>query len=978
MQMPASDPAMEQRLIPEPSDPQQAIDGIERWLDSLEELEDKQAVANANAFLKEDNGRQRLSSVFGNSNYLTQCAVNEPKFALDLLLHGPDASFATIKKELADNRSRDVDAAGLARDLRQAKRRAALTIAVADITGVWQVPRVTAALSEIAETALSYACSHALREAAGRGAFKLPKSDQPEIGSGLIVLGMGKLGARELNYSSDIDIIILYDEERIETDDTWSLQKHFSRLARDVLRLMDERTADGYVFRTDLRLRPDPGSTPLAVSAKAGLTYYAERGRDWERAAMIKARAVAGDIEAGEQFLAQLESFIWQKNLDFSAIKEIGTIKRQIDLHKGGGDIAVGGHNVKLGRGGIREIEFFAQAQQLVWAGRIPDLRCRGTIDALETLVAINQLPASRAEELTEAYYFLRRIEHRLQMINDEQTHSLPQDEDALLRVAIFLGYEDEKAFSRALLERFKLVDERFTELFDVSLLPVDETGALNMSAIADQEPLPEDLSAIEELGYADPRSVSAAIRHWVHGDDRGEREREFSAELLPMLLKTFARSSQPDQAFHKFNEIMSGIPKDVSLLPMLHANPQLVGMLANIIERAPNLVDHVIAHPMVFESVLIHDFFDPIPDQENLDQEIGERLAHTKTLIGYLDASRRWVNDRRFQVAVQSLGGLIEPGVAATDLSNITDSSMRAALPHIANEIDERYGNVVTAGLVVIDGSDWGAREMNWGSRPDPIFIFDGAKIKNGEDVAEPNDLRTWSASLHAHLSDFLFVSDEAQNFAGVGRQHDWSLDDFQNHFMSTTLVSELLFLVGVRIVAGPDGPVQSVRNVIVEVLNRPHDKDALRKSFNGGWARIKSQDRSKDLWAPADLQRRLLQIDLATRHLQLWCAKDHPEILNPNPRQAIAGLRDASLLDQDLANDLMTAFNLWQAALGILNIAIKDDAASPSRSQIPDALKPRLAQIMDSPDFQSGTELLRETFERTDRHLETLFKEI
>ncbi len=505
MKVPEIGFAVEQGQFPRPSDEQQAEDGIERWLTSYQTFGNPRAIANAKAFAADFDGHLILSGVFGNSNYLTQCAVKDPEFAFDLFTRGPDSCFAGVMDDLTAIRNSEINAADLARDLRRAKRRAALTIAVADITGVWQVPKVTTALSEMAETALSCACSHALREAADRGAFKLPAPDQPEVGSGLIILGMGKLGARELNYSSDIDIIIFYDEERIESNEPGALQKHFSRLARDVLRLMDERTADGYVFRTDLRLRPDPGSTPLAISVRSGLTYYAQRGRDWERAAMIKARAVAGDIEAGEQFLERLESFIWQKNLDFSAIKEIRTIKRQIDIHKGGGNVAVAGHNVKLGRGGIREIEFFVQAQQLVWAGRLPELRCRGTIDALKALVAIDQVPRSRADELTEAYYFLRRIEHRLQMINDEQTHSLPQDPDALLRFAIFLGYADEKVFTSALSERLRFVDGLFTELFEVSLLPVDDTGALNASAITDQEALPENLSAIEQFGFADP-----------------------------------------------------------------------------------------------------------------------------------------------------------------------------------------------------------------------------------------------------------------------------------------------------------------------------------------------------------------------------------------------------------------------------------------------------------------------------------------
>src|SRR5947207_1257544 len=278
---------------------------------------------------------------------------------------------------------------------------------------------------------------------------------------------MGKLGGGELNYSSDIDLILLFDSAQnavIATDDA---QAFFARLARDLVRILDERTGDGYVFRTDLRLRPDPRSTPLALSTAAALTYYESVGQNWERAALIKARAVAGDRASGERFLAELQPFIWRKNLDFAAIQDIHSIKRQINAHRGGGRIAVEGHDIKIGRGGIREIEFFAQTQQLIWGGRMRELRVSSTCEALRRLAAVGRVDPATASNLIDDYRFLRRLEHRLQMIDDAQTHALPRDRDGIARIAVFLGYPQADAFVTDLLAHLASVEKHYAALFE-------------------------------------------------------------------------------------------------------------------------------------------------------------------------------------------------------------------------------------------------------------------------------------------------------------------------------------------------------------------------------------------------------------------------------------------------------------------------------------------------------------------------------
>ena len=336
--------------------------------------------------------------------------------------------------------------------LRVYKTEIALITALADLAGIWPVMQVTQVLAETADAALCAALDYLFRQAAAKGDWLPVDADNPVYGSGYFVLGVGKYGAHELNYSSDIDLIVFFDLVPQRFKDGAEPQSFFVRITRELVQLMEERTADGYVFRTDLRLRPDAGATQIALSTEAAAIYYESFGQNWERAALIKARAVAGDIEAGELFLAEIAPFIWRRNLDFAAIADIHAMKRQIHAFRGFGGIGLPGHNIKLGPGGIREIEFFVQTQQLIAGGRQRHLRVRRTLDALEALTESGWIKPPVAAALAEAYVYLRRIEHRLQMVADEQTHEIPEDPADIERVAYLSGYDGSEDFAKALL----------------------------------------------------------------------------------------------------------------------------------------------------------------------------------------------------------------------------------------------------------------------------------------------------------------------------------------------------------------------------------------------------------------------------------------------------------------------------------------------------------------------------------------------
>ncbi|MGH7114611.1 MAG: bifunctional [glutamine synthetase] adenylyltransferase/[glutamine synthetase]-adenylyl-L-tyrosine phosphorylase, partial [Stellaceae bacterium] len=453
--------------LPRPGDPRGAALGFEAWDEALAAARGDPEADAARDWSTLPSGRRLLAAIFGNSPFLSGHAVKEWRFLTRLVQAGPDPLFDEIigaTERLVDPGE---DTAALMRRLRVVKRQAALLAAVAELAGAWSLEEQMGALSRFAEAAIEAALRHLLRQAAAKAMIALPDAAEPERDCGLIVLGLGKLGGRELNYSSDIDLILFYDAAKARVTARDGVQPFFSRLARDLVRLLEERTGDGYVFRTDLRLRPDPASTPPAISVAAAMAYYESVGQNWERAALIKARPVAGDRPAGRRLLGELRPFLWRRNLDFAAIQDIHSIKRQINAYRGGGRIAVEGHDIKIGRGGIREIEFFAQTQQLIWGGRMPLLRVRATCEALRRLAAAGHIDPATAATLIEDYRFLRRVEHRLQMVDDRQTHRLPSDRDGIARFATFLGYREPDAFAADLTAHLGSVERHYADLFE-------------------------------------------------------------------------------------------------------------------------------------------------------------------------------------------------------------------------------------------------------------------------------------------------------------------------------------------------------------------------------------------------------------------------------------------------------------------------------------------------------------------------------
>ncbi len=609
--------------------------------------------------------------------------------------------------------------------LRIAKRKLSFLTALADLARIFDARDTTRWLSAIADACVAAAIDHLLLAGEDAGKLRLADRQAPALGSGLIVLGMGKLGACELNYSSDIDLVIFFETEAGILVSPEDATETYGRMMRRLVRILQDRTGDGYVFRTDLRLRPDPGSTPLAVPVEAALLYYEGRGQNWERAAFIKARPVAGDLKAGQNFLRELVPFVFRKYLDYAAIADIHSIKRQIHVHKGHGAIAVKGHNVKLGRGGIREIEFFAQTQQLIAGGRMPELRLRPTEPALHALTAANWIDASTRDELIEAYWFLRDIEHRIQMVHDEQTHLLPETETELRRIAYMAGFDDTTSFSTRLESVLKTVERRYARLFEQEEVLSSATGNLVFTGQQDD---PDTLRTLKALGFERPEDISRVIRTWHYGRYRATQSveaRERLTELTPQLLKTFGESRRADEALFRFDSFISGLPAGIQLFSLLTSNPALLDLIVNIMSSAPRLAEIIARRPHVFDGMLDPGLMVELPTRDYLARRLSSFLQGSHHYEEILDRLRIFAAEQRFLIGIRLLTGTIGGALAGHAFTDLAGLIIEKALGAVVTEMEAAHGKIPGGKVALAGMGKLGSFELlrRLRRRPDPAL---------------------------------------------------------------------------------------------------------------------------------------------------------------------------------------------------------------------------------------------------------------
>ncbi len=911
-----------------------------------------------------------LNGIFATSPYLSALILSNPPELRACLEAKPETYLQGIGERLAvamkDVRRHDE----AMKPLRQAKRRLALITALADLGGAWDVDEVTAALSSGADMVVRAAVRFLLGEAAIRGRMAPPDANAPESGSGYIVLGMGKYGARELNYSSDIDLIVFYDPAIAPLMDSLEPGPFFVRLTRDLVKLMTERTPEGYVFRTDLRLRPDPGATQVALSVDAALHYYETFGQNWERAAFIKARPVAGDIAAGHNFLRDLSPYIWRKYLDYAAIADIHAMKRQIHAHKGHGQVAVEGHNLKLGRGGIREIEFFVQTQQLIAGGRQPDLRVPGTIAALDGLAEREWITPETAAQLAEAYRFLRGIEHRLQMLDDEQTHSLPANPAKFERIAHFAGYEGGASLGAAVRERLETVEAHYAVLFeDVPALSREqETGNGNLVFTGDSDD-PATVQTLAAMGFSSPSGVIATVRGWHFGRYpamRSARARESLTEFTPNLLEALARTAQPDAALGHFDRFLAELPAGVQLFATLRSNPNLLQLLADILGTAPRLARLVSRRSRVMDAVLDPGFLGELPSAEALDAIIGAALAASRSYEDCLDRARAVGKEQAFLIGVRLLSGTINAEEAGHAYVALAGEMIARLQTRVETLMREQHGHLSGGQMAVIGMGKLGSGEMAANSDLDLIIIYtsdDPAALSDGPKPLSvtqyyARQTQRLIAALSAPTAEGrLYAVDMRLRPSGNSGPVATSLASFIEYQNRDAWTWEHLALTRARLVSGPNALREAVAGTIRGVLCKPRDRARTAEDLRHMRRRIAEEKGSRRLWDIKLAHGGLIDIEFIAQFLQLVHAHEHPGILDQNTAAALGKLRDHGLLSPRDAQTLTQAAALYHSLTQILRLCLE---AHFDPSTAPEGLKTMLARAAGVGSFGKVEPLL------------------
>lgn len=780
----------------------------------------------------------------GSSPYLKELIGREADW-LEGALADPEAMIAQVFGDC-----RDLPLDQIKPGLRQAKRRVALLTALADLCGGWTLEQVTGVLTDFGALAADVAIKAEIATLIRRKKLPGMSEDDIETAGGLSILAMGKMGAHELNYSSDIDMICLFDESRFDPDDFYEARQGMVRATRNMCATLSDRTADGYVFRTDLRLRPDPAVTPVCLAMEAAERYYESLGRTWERAAYIKARACAGDIAAGERFLKTLRPFVWRRHLDFTAIQDAHDMRLRIRENKGtGGAIEVVGHDMKLGRGGIREIEFFTQTQQLIAGGRDESLRLRGTVEGLTALATRGWVPEDASVKLTEHYRAHREVEHRIQMVNDAQTHVMPRSDEGLARVACLMGRDPVQLIGE--------IKERLTE---VHALTEDFFAPENGSTAS---PQPHELN-------------SDIIARWpTYPALRTARGARIFDRLKPDLLARLSKTTKPSEALMAFDGFLAGLPAGVQLFSLLEANPYLIDLLVDVAGTSPALANHLSRNSAVFDAVIGGSFFDRWPEFDTLQVDLTAKLDLETDYEAQLDAARRWCKEWHFRIGVHYLRGLITAPEAGGQYADLAEVVIAALCPIVVAQFATKHGPPPGRGAAVLAMGSLGAGRINPQSDLDVIVIYDPLDIEMSVGK-RPLGTRPYYARLTQALitaltapmaQGRLYEVDMRLRPSGSKGPVATSLSSFTHYQQNEAWVWEHLALTRARVVAGSAYLARDIEAFRSEVLSSPRSRLRVLTEVAEMRARLAAAKMPTGVWDAKTGGGRMMDIELISQ---------------------------------------------------------------------------------------------------------------
>ncbi|WP_374397912.1 glutamine-synthetase adenylyltransferase [Tabrizicola sp.] len=782
-----------------------------------------------------------MAATAGCSPYLRGLMLRESDWLREAV-EDPEAALATT---LSAADSLAAEALPLA--LRQAKRRVALLAALCDLGGAWPLEQVTGALTRLADKAVHLSLTTLVAEEIRRGKLPGATPDDAATAGGMVALAMGKMGAGELNYSSDIDLICLFDETRYPGEEQ-EARASFIKVTRRMTAILSD-TTDGYVFRSDLRLRPDASVTPVCLSMAAAEAYYEAEGRTWERGAYIKARPCGGDVLAGARFLRTLTPFVWRKHLDFVAIQDAHDMRLRIRDHRGlHGPITVEGHNMKLGAGGIREIEFFTQTRQLIAGGRDPSLRDRTTVGGLAALAEKGWVPAEVAKDLTTLYRAHREVEHRLQMVNDAQTHSLPTTTEGIARIAAFCG-QSEGDFRRDLLDRLNRTD-RLTE------------GFFAPGEVEDGPQLSDTAREITKGWESYPAL-------------RSDRAQAIFRRLRPRLLKELAKAANPDEALVALDGFLAGLPAGVQIFALFEANPTLVELIVDIAGSAPALARYLSRNAAVLDGVIGGSFWGDWPGTAALRSELAARIAPAPDYEARLDMARRWMKEWHFRIGVHHLRGLIDGFEAGKHYADLAEAVVQVIWAEATSDFARKHGAMPGRGAVLIGMGSMGAARLNAGSDLDLIVIYDDQGVE-GSDGPRPLATRPYYSRLTQSLvtaltaqmpEGRLYEVDMRLRPSGRAGPVATSLQSFTTYQETEAWTWEHLALTRARVLAGEPtlaGEVEAFRR---DLLAAKGQGARVKPDVAEMRARLQSAKPAQGDWDAKNGPGRIMDIELAAQ---------------------------------------------------------------------------------------------------------------
>ncbi|MEM9349555.1 MAG: glutamine-synthetase adenylyltransferase [Pseudomonadota bacterium] len=778
-------------------------------------------------------------------------------------------------------------------EMRRDKRRMAALVALLDLGGIWSLEEVTGALSDFADRAVTWALNAELELLQGRG--KLP--DAP----GLAVIAMGKMGAGELNYSSDIDLICVMEDAGLSADEAGERRSVLVRAVRAAMKRLSQVTPAGYVFRTDLRLRPDAAVTPIVVTRSMAEAYYESVGRTWERAAHIKARAAAGDLDAGAAYLCALTPFVWRRHLDFAAVEDAHGILLKIREHKGlSGPITLPGHDMKLGRGGIREIEFYAQTRQLISGGREPSLRLRATREALKALSEGGWVAPDVAATLDGAYVRHRTVEHRLQMLRDAQTHTLPSSAEGMARLAAFMG-EEQTDLERMLRDDLEAV-HGLTEPF---------------FAPAPPEPAPSLAFGAEVMA-----------RWHTYPALRSPRAAELFDRLRPRILSRLSAASEPERALNQFDAFLRGLPAGVQVFSLFDANPQLIDLLADVAAIAPALAEYLGRNASVLDAVLGGSFFAPWPELEALETDLVARLDSEADYEAALDAARAWQKEWHFRIGVHHLRGLIDAHGAGKHYAELAEVVLRALWPRVCDYFAKKHGAAPGQGAAIVAMGSLGAGRLHAASDLDLILIFDGEDVETS-DGPRPLATRVY----YARLTQALVTALSAPMAQGRLYEVDMRLrPSGRNGPVATSVAAwgayqreeawtwEHLALTRARALAGPEALRKRVERVRCDILRASSDAATVAQDVLDMRARVVAARPGEGGLAAKDGAGRLQDLELFAQTLALLAGSD--------AREVVAQLASATALSLPSLTEVASLQDVLWRLRAASRLIVKPDA--------------------------------------------------